>query len=57
MIVEKREFFLFDYCNIGIMVYIDVGKIIIIECILFYMGKNYKIGEVYEGIVIMDWME
>lgn len=39
------------------MVYIDVGKIIIIECILFYMGKNYKIGEVYEGIVIMDWME
>lgn len=39
------------------MVYIDVGKIIIIECILYYIGINYKIGEVYDGVVIMDWME
>jgi len=44
-------------CNIGIMVYIDVGKIIIIEWVLFYIGINYKIGEVYDGVVMMDWME
>lgn len=49
--------FIVCYCNIGISVYIDVGKIIIIECILFYIGVNYKIGEVYDGVVIMDWME
>lgn len=43
--------------NIGIVVYIDVGKIMIIECILYYIGISYKIGEVYDGVVIMDWME
>lgn len=43
--------------NIGIVVYIDVGKIIIFERILFYIGVSYKIGEVYDGVVIMDWME
>lgn len=45
------------YCNFGIMVYIDVGKIMIMECILYYIGKLYKIGEVYDGVVMMDWME
>lgn len=45
-----REFFLEKICNIGIMVYIDVGKIIIIECIFFYIGCIYKIGEIYEGV-------
>lgn len=44
-------------CNIGIMVYIDVGKIMMIECILFYMGVNYKFGEMYDGVLIIDWME
>lgn len=42
--------------NIGIVVYIDVGKIIIIERILFYFGIVYKMGEVYYGIVVIDWM-
>ena len=27
------------------------------ERILFYTGKNYKIGEVHEGTATMDWME
>lgn len=44
-----RKYFLEKFCNFGIMVYIDVGKIIIIECILFYIGMSYKIGEVYDG--------
>lgn len=46
-----REFFLEKICNIGIMVYIDVGKMIIIEWILFYIGCIYKIGEIYEGVL------
>lgn len=50
------KIFIECYCNIGICVYVDVGKIIIIECILFYIGFFYKIGEVYDGVVIMDWM-
>lgn len=45
------------YRNIGIFVYVDVGKIIIIECILKLIGKIYKIGEVYDGVVIIDFME
>ena len=27
------------------------------ERILYYTGKNYKIGEVHEGTATMDWME
>ena len=27
------------------------------ERILYYTGKNYKIGEVHEGAATMDWME
>lgn len=45
------------YCNIGIFVYVDVGKIIIIEWILKLIGRIYKFGEVYEGEFIMDFME
>ena len=42
--------------NIGIMAHIDAGKMIMIERILYYIGRLYKIGEVYEGTVTMDWM-
>lgn len=54
---EKREFPLQDYRNIGIMAHIDAGKTTTTERILFYTGKNYKIGEVHEGTATMDWME
>uniref|UniRef100_A0A7I4F197 Elongation factor G, mitochondrial n=1 Tax=Physcomitrium patens TaxID=3218 RepID=A0A7I4F197_PHYPA len=54
---EKREFPLSDYRNIGIMAHIDAGKTTTTERILFYTGKNYKIGEVHEGTATMDWME
>ena len=43
--------------NIGIMAHIDAGKTTTTERILFYTGKNYKIGETHEGTATMDWME
>ena len=38
------------------MAHIDAGKTTTTERILYYTGKNYKIGEVHEGAAIMDWM-
>ena len=45
------------YRNIGIMAHIDAGKTTTTERILYYTGKNYKIGEVHDGGATMDWME
>ena len=42
--------------NIGIMAHIDAGKTTSTERILYYTGKNYKIGEVHDGNATMDWM-
>lgn len=43
--------------NIGIAAHIDAGKTTTTERILFYTGKNHKLGEVHDGASTMDWME
>ncbi|HOO90792.1 MAG TPA: elongation factor G [Syntrophales bacterium] len=42
--------------NIGIVAHIDAGKTTVMERILYYTGKTYKIGEVHDGEAVMDWM-
>ena len=54
--MPKREFPLQMVRNIGIMAHIDAGKTTTTERILYYTGRNYKIGEVHEGAATMDWM-
>ena len=42
--------------NVGIIAHIDAWKTTTTERILYYTGKNHKIGEVHDWAATMDWM-
>jgi len=43
--------------NIGIIAHIDAGKTTTTERVLYYTGRQHKIGETHDGESQMDWME
>lgn len=45
-----------QYRNIGIAAHVDAGKTTTTERVLFYTGRSHKIGEVHDGLAVMDWM-
>jgi elongation factor G len=43
--------------NLGIMAHIDAGKTTLTERLLYVAGRTHKIGEVHDGLAVMDWMD
>jgi elongation factor G len=43
--------------NIGIVAHIDAGKTTVTERVLYYTGRQHRMGSVDDGTATMDWME
>ncbi len=43
--------------NVGIIAHVDAGKTTTTERILYYTGKNHRVGEVHNGNTTMDFDE
>ena len=43
--------------NIGIVAHIDAGKTTTSERFLYYTGQSHKLGEVHDGLAVMDFRE
>src|SRR5437764_7661102 len=43
--------------NIGIIAHIDAGKTTTTERILYYTGRQHRLGNVDEGNTTTDWLE
>ncbi len=43
--------------NIGIIAHIDAGKTTTTERILYYSGREHRMGDVDAGTTVTDWME
>ena len=55
MAKKIKENPLLNLRNIGIIAHIDAGKTTTTERMLFYSGKEHRIGEVDSGTATMDW--
>ena len=55
MAKKEKENPLVNLRNIGVIAHIDAGKTTTTERMLFYSGKEHRLGEVDQGTATMDW--